>query len=733
MSVQRFEEEKNLKYVYDKLTQKEKEVAIAINRHADSGKKFMNEITEDISLDMTSYANSLESMAQVEMKNREIDQLNLKYDQLIRLKGAIGRLLNLPYFARIDVQFADEDEIEKLYIGSDSFKDDDDENLVIDWRAPIAELYYNQEMGETSFFANSREIAVDLKLRRQFKIEKDKLIEFFDSTVAIQDELLLEVLSHNKSEYMQDITATIQKEQNTIIRDIDSRVLLVNGIAGSGKTSAVLQRIAYLLYQYRNDVRSEDMLLLAPNPVFLKYISQVLPGLGEKNPLNFTIHGLLRQKLIRDFKMVSERKQFEVNNEMPPSSKILASIEFFKHILEQAKVFSIGTSFVFDIKRNDKIIFTKEEILAIYDEIPEQALFSSKTQIAANKMHDLLMKRLRIQAKSEKMYNRITSMSEVEQEKYFGKLLENSSKAEIERLAFQYLSKRYGKVRKRILQCKWLNIEQIFNDLYYSYTKESIKLNSLEVDIETATVLVAIEHLFMKSQEQANIKFVLVDEAQDYSEMQIALLILLFNRAKFTLLGDENQAIFERSISFELIEALFNAAGMNVNRRDLLISYRSNGPITKVFNQFALSNNQEVEVVQNYGEPVEYKEFSDSDDYLTELTNILQNVDKNETTVVITKSIEQAIRLEKIFEGQINYNPLSMVQKHVPVSGICFLPVGLAKGLEFDNVVLHNVNESNYSTNKDKLILYTAISRAMKRLFILSIGTISSLFKEKLV
>lgn len=192
----------------------------------------------------------------------------MKYDQLIRLEGIIQRLLKTAYFARIDVKFDDEETSEQFYIGSDSFKNDDEDNLVIDWRAPIAELYYNQEMGKTSFLANDREISVDLQLRRQFQIEADRLIAYFDSAVAIQDELLLEVLSHNKSEYMQDITATIQKEQNQIIRDVASRVLLVNGIAGSGKTSAVLQRIAYLLYQYRNEVRSEDMLLLAPNPIF---------------------------------------------------------------------------------------------------------------------------------------------------------------------------------------------------------------------------------------------------------------------------------------------------------------------------------------------------------------------------------------------------------------------------------------------------------------------------------
>ncbi|MBS7577775.1 MULTISPECIES: UvrD-helicase domain-containing protein [unclassified Enterococcus] len=728
MSTERYEEENHLNFVYQKLKKKEREVVKALAEHSDSGKRYMNEITDGVSLDMTDYSNTLETMAQVEMKNREIDQLNLKYDQLIRLEGIIQRLLKTAYFARIDVQFDGEETIEKFYIGSDSFKDDDEDNLVIDWRAPIAELYYNQDMGETSFIANQREISVDLQLRRQFQIESDRLIAYFDSAVAIQDELLLEVLSQNKSEYMQDITATIQKEQNQIIRDVTSRVLLVNGIAGSGKTSAVLQRIAYLLYQYRNEVRSEDMLLLAPNPIFLKYISQVLPGLGEKNPLNMTMYGLIRQKLSRDFTMAPEQRQLEVDNMLTETNKILNSKAFFDFMTQQSQNFEIDVDFLFDIKRNEKILFTKADILNVYCETPQQANFSEKTQIVAEKLSNLLLMRLRGQAKSDKMYNRILSMSEVEQEKYFGRLIENSTRQEVEKLAFQYLTKRYRKVRTRIKQCKWLNIEALFKKLYQQYTNTNIDVNFTELDIEVATVFVVIEHLFMKPLVQNNIKFVLVDEAQDYSEMQVALLISLFNRAKFTLLGDENQAIFARSIDFEQLSSLFQKFDLPVVRKDLLISYRSNGPITEIFNHLAKTKNIEVEAVQVDGEPVVFRQFNDGDDYLLYLTDILRKIDKNSSTVVITKSVSQARKLEKVCQGKIMFTPLDEIKKHVPTSGISFLPIGLAKGLEFDNVIIHNANQINYQNNRDRLLLYTAASRAMKRLFIISIGQQSALF-----
>lgn len=248
-----------------------------------------------------------------------------------------------------------------------------------------------------------------------------------------------------------------------------------------------------------------------------------------------------------------------------------------------------------------------------------------------------------------------------------------------------------------------------------------------DLNIEIATVFVVIEHLFMKPLVQNNIKFVLIDEAQDYSEMQIAILILIFSRAKFTLLGDENQAIFTRNIDFYQIKQLFQSFNFPVVRKDLLISYRSKGPITDIFSKLALTKNIEVEAVQTVGEPVVFKQFDDSDDYLLYLTNILRKFDKNSSTVVITKSVSQARKLEKYFQGKIYFTPLDEIRKHVPTSGISFLPIGLAKGLEFDNVIIHNASQTNYHNHQDRLLLYTSVSRAMKRLFILSIGEQSKL------
>lgn len=194
---------------------------------------------------------------------------------------AVEVLLREPYFAKIALQFKEGHPAKELYIGSAGISDENYRRLVVDWRSPVAEVYYNQTMGPTSYVADGRTIHVDLQLRRQFEIEEDRLITYFDSDVAIEDKLLLASLSRGRSAHMQAITATIQREQNAVVRHEDVPVLQVAGIAGSGKTSVLMQRIAYLFYQHRGALDPTQVFLISPNPVFGRYIDRVLPDLGR--------------------------------------------------------------------------------------------------------------------------------------------------------------------------------------------------------------------------------------------------------------------------------------------------------------------------------------------------------------------------------------------------------------------------------------------------------------------
>ena len=273
------EEQAHLTETYQKLEQIEAETKKALSDRLAKAAKDRADMREDLSLDFGNGVN-LETYIEYEAMNKIIDDYNMATDlDTERLKKA-QTLKRQPYFAKVALQFRPGAEPKELYIGTTGITDDSSRHFIVDWRSPVAETYYNQSDGKTSYHANGRVIECDLKLRRQFDITEDKLNAYFDTTVAIEDPLLLASLSKGRNDKLSDITATIQKEQNLVVRHEDVPALLVNGIAGSGKTSVLLQRIAYLFYQKRDSLDPKDVYLLTPNPVFRAYINEVLPEMG---------------------------------------------------------------------------------------------------------------------------------------------------------------------------------------------------------------------------------------------------------------------------------------------------------------------------------------------------------------------------------------------------------------------------------------------------------------------
>ena len=224
-------------------------------------------MAEELAPNLATYADAMETYADFAAMNRVIDGYNLAQDANAEELAKVQLLLKQPYFAKVVLQFKPDQEPKELYIGNAGISDENYRRLVVDWRSPVAETYYNQDNGRTSYQADGRTITADLKLRRQFDIEEDRLRAYFDTSVAIQDSLLLASLSKRRTAQMQAITATIQKEQNLVVRHEDVPVLLVSGIAGSGKTSVLLQRIAYLFYQNRGSLDPSEVFLVTPNPV----------------------------------------------------------------------------------------------------------------------------------------------------------------------------------------------------------------------------------------------------------------------------------------------------------------------------------------------------------------------------------------------------------------------------------------------------------------------------------
>lgn len=291
------QEQQHLSDTYATLQSMAGALATKMRKNEDAAAATKQQMVEEIKQNYGSDTEAFETYADFATVNSVIDSYNQTQDAAAEKLSNIGLLLSQPYFAKIVLDFKRGAAPKELYIGAAGVSDDSCRRLVVDWRSPVAEVYYNQDMGPTHYRANGRTIAVDLTLRRQFDIVRDELRAYFDTNIAIQDSLLLASLSKQRTSQMQAITATIQKEQNAVIRHEDSPVLLVAGIAGSGKTSVLLQRIAYLFYQHRESLRPEDVFLITPNPVFRHYIANVLPDMGERNPETLTLAEFARTLL----------------------------------------------------------------------------------------------------------------------------------------------------------------------------------------------------------------------------------------------------------------------------------------------------------------------------------------------------------------------------------------------------------------------------------------------------
>ena len=277
-------EQAHLSKTYTKLLSMQDALIARMKNTADAAENYKRSMADEATSNFASEGEAQETYIEYANLNSVIDTLNQSQQVDAEKLSNIELLKPQPYFAKVALQFKPGAEAKEIYIGNAGISDESYHRLIVDWRSPVAEVYYNQANGKTSYQANGRTINCDLKLRRQFDITEDTLNAYFDTTVAIQDELLLRSLSQQRTSQMSAITATIQKEQNEVIRHDDVPALLVNGIAGSGKTSVLLQRIAYLFYQKRESLNPEQVYLITPNPVFRTYIDNVLPDMGEKNP-----------------------------------------------------------------------------------------------------------------------------------------------------------------------------------------------------------------------------------------------------------------------------------------------------------------------------------------------------------------------------------------------------------------------------------------------------------------
>ncbi len=655
-------------------------------------------ITDELNFDFDAEIH-VETMAELEAVNRIIDTYNIAADVTTERLHRAQLLLKQPYFAKVTLQFKPGSEPKDIYIGNVGMTDDDYRHFIVDWRSPIAEVYYNQDNGKTSYEANGRTIDCELKLRRQFDIERDQLKALFDTTVAIQDEMLLAALAQNRSSRLSAITATIQKEQNEVIRHEDVPALLVSGIAGSGKTSVLLQRIAYLFYRQRDTLKPEDVFLITPNPVFQRYIENVLPEMGESNPSSITFESLMcglglgSRDLGRD-----------------------VSADALRAIDEMLPDFKLKQGDFTDIRIEGEPVITAAQAHGAWNKLKNLPTGSHRSALVIDDLLDRLEQRIKRLAKSEKYQDMISDMSDAEQIKCFGEnvYIGDMDEAELVSYTERFLRWRYAGVEHEIAEGRWLRLDAI-----------GMRLTGSEN-------LSAIEWLYLKlaliGGGMRHARYVMIDEVQDYSAAQLMCLARYFGKAHFMMLGDENQAIQEGTPSFDEIREVFTRACGSVDNCELMTSYRSSPEITALFT--SLLDNEErvrVESVQPAGiEPV-IIECADDLDYEVQLKTAVEEALEAEClAAIIAPDARRLAKLEQLLEDL----PITTGagKETMPEHGVLLLDIKLAKGLEFDQVIVPDAGNRSYPDETlARHRLYTAISRATKKVTLVANGKLTSL------
>ena len=689
-------EQKHLSETYEKLVSIEHEARERLETLRREATKDMGDMRDELALDFSSDDMAMETLAEYQSMNSVIDSYNRAMEVTIDRYQKVRQLLPKPYFAKIQLQFKPTDAPRDIYLGTVGITDDARRHFVIDWRSPVAETYYNQEMGRTSYRVDDRTIEVDLKLRRQFDLDRDKLNAYFDTTVAIEDPLLLSALAKNHTEKLSAITATIQREQNKVIRYDDVKVLLVNGIAGSGKTSVLLQRIAYLFYRYRESLDPSQVHLFTPNPVFGSYIDAVLPDMGEKNPRITTWHDFI-DDLGLTGRGMGERVEVEQ-----------------MHALEDAVAHvSITADDLNPIEHNGRTLIKAAQVKNAVTKFAHVEVGPRFAALVNEELYERFYARLKQLEQSDEVHTILETMSPTDQIDLFDQQISLESEEEAKKWARRYVKLMYADAIKQIDQFAWLNVNRIGARITGNPNPSALEWLYLK--------------LLITGEGDRAARFVMIDEVQDYTQAQLMVLARYFSNAHFLLLGDEHQAIREHTATFPQIREVFSAIHGNVHECRLLTSYRSTPEITNLFCGL-LDEGERVltSSVRRDGQKPQILVCESRESWRSALLDCAQNAFKEDgLTAIITSDRGEAKAMAKNLGGLAT---LLTRDAKLPASGLVVLDLPLAKGLEFDHVIIADASEKAFGADAlSRRRLYTATSRATQRLTIVSNGPLTTL------
>jgi DNA helicase II / ATP-dependent DNA helicase PcrA len=609
---------------------------------------------------------------------QSLDRMASTGENAVVRRRKLLKLVSSPYFGRIDFQSTKDTKEIPVYVGIATFTDERDRlNVIYDWRAPLSSMFYDFELGDAFYETPGGKVEGKISLKRQYKIVDGKMEFMIENSVSIHDEVLQRELSKSADDKMKNIVATIQRDQNLVIRNETAPVIIIQGVAGSGKTSIALHRIAFLLYRYRDSIKSKDILIISPNKVFADYIGNVLPELGEEQIPETGMEELATELLENKFQFQTFFEQVATLLDKPPPDSIeriqfKSSFEFvrqlnkyFIHLENNAfqqtddlKIAGVTVPFPFIIQK-----FKSWSRMPMHQRIPEV------TREVLQYVRNETGRKLKGNEKA-KIWEAIPRMFNV-------------------RSPFEVYKNFYA----------WLNKPEMFR-----------LMHGQRLEWADVFPLIYCKLRLEGAQSHDHIKHLLVDEMQDYTPIQYAVLSRVF-KCKKTILGDVNQPVNPYSASSaEGIEEVF-PQGEIVK---LFRSYRSTWEVV----QFSLriSPNPELIAIERHGEQPQVKACVSPEEEIEVIKSLCKKFSesKYQSLGIICKTQRQS---ELLYDKLKAHNVHLLTPESTTfISGIIITTTHLSKGLEFDKVIVPFASADNYKTDIDRRMLYIACTRAMHTL-----------------
>lgn len=659
------------------------------------------------------------------------------YDKVSRLE----RMYQSPYFGRIDFIEAGEENAEQIYIGIYNLSTNNTrEILVYDWRAPISSMFYDFEIGLCSYDCPAGLINGQMLLKRQYKIENLNIVYMFDSNLSINDEMLREILGKSTDNRMKTIVTSIQREQNTVIRNNRDSILIVEGPAGSGKTSIALHRAAYLLYKYRESINSENILVFSPNHVFEDYISSVLPELGEENIQRSTFVDFFKNMLETKYKIKTMNEQMEYilsgisNKTRLNCIKFKSSVPYISILKKYIQQLENGMGLEFkDLIFNGALVISADDIYRLFSN--DYSFFS-------------YAKRL------EKLRQRLFYLLEQCEEKRVRELLENdlqenySVTEEDRALEDQKVKTELELLKNDITQMTAFDVYLLYKNLFRNIGSFVQDIDSLEIEglgslgiytacqleqgiinYEDIAPIIFLKTVLDTAGNTKSVKHVIIDEAQDYTVVQFEIFKRVFEHCNMTILGDVNQSVngYMNIGSFDNISDVFHKKA--TKSISLTKSYRSSKEIADFCKGILITSNNSEQLNRRGNKPKIIK-LDKSNLYKRIADDIIELKNSNYKLIaVICKTAGQCNTVYKAIKSYLNISLISN-QNEVYHGDVVVIPSYLAKGLEFDAVLVNSIENIDYSEEEDRRLLYTVCTRALHELYLYYFDNMSDFVKS---